>query len=63
MADERYIIFSIERGMWWKPNQFGYTGRLEEAGRYTREEAEKICEDANLIEVCETMALAPECRS
>lgn len=29
--------------LWWKPNRSGYTRYVEEAGRYTKSEAESIC--------------------
>lgn len=28
--------------MWWRPNERGYTGSIEEAGRYLRPHAEEI---------------------
>ena len=30
------------KAMWWKPNPAGYTVRLNEAGRYTKDEAMSI---------------------
>jgi len=41
--DDEYLIWSNEGGCWWKANSCGYTGATEQAGRYTREEALKIC--------------------
>lgn len=43
-----YLIFSSEHtfedaAMWWRPNSCGYTEVITEAGRYTYEEARKIC--------------------
>lgn len=43
-----YLIWSMERGMWWKPNHRGYTFSRKEAGRYTHAEALKIVSAANL---------------
>lgn len=43
----KYYIWSHERNMWWKPNSWGYTFYLFEAGLYSAEEADKICADAN----------------
>lgn len=48
----KYLIYNKERsdadGMayWWRPNKAGYTVHIEEAGRYTQEEARKIVADA-----------------
>ncbi len=28
---------------WWRPKSAGYTGLLDDAGRYTKEEAHAIC--------------------
>ena len=36
---DTYLIWSNEHGAWWRPNAAGYTMRIEEAGRYSREEA------------------------
>lgn len=44
-----YLIWSIEHGAWWRPEHFGYTLRLYEAGRYSREEAERIVTKANIV--------------
>jgi hypothetical protein len=38
----RYVIWSHEHVAWWKPNRSGYTPVLEDAGRYTMEEAADI---------------------
>ena len=43
----KYLIWSHERRGWWKPKQSGYTSQVIEAGRYSLEQAEKICADAN----------------
>lgn len=43
MTDEEfYLVWSNQRGMWWRPRHSGYTQYIEEAGRYLRPEAEKI---------------------
>lgn len=42
-----WLIWSIEHNGWWKPNSHGYTGSIDEAGRYTYEEALQIVKDAN----------------
>lgn len=40
---EKYLIWSHEHGAWWRAKRYGYTVRMEEAGRYDRQEAIKIC--------------------
>lgn len=42
-----YLIWSNEHRAWWRPGRQGYTTNIHEAGSYTRENALKICEDAN----------------
>ncbi len=42
----QYLIWSNERRLWWRPNRCGYTIRIEEAGRYSREDALRICKNA-----------------
>ncbi len=34
-----YVIWSNEHRCWWRSNECGYTIHLEQAGRYTRDEA------------------------
>ena len=48
----------IGRALWWGPNSSGYTTHLEEAGRYTKEEAERIASPGENIAVPEEEALA-----
>jgi hypothetical protein len=45
--DDTYLVWSHEHGAWWRPNRAGYTTSLEAAGRYTRDEAIRICGDAH----------------
>jgi hypothetical protein len=40
------LVWSNQRGMWWRPARRGYTGIIDEAGRYTRTEAGAIVADA-----------------
>ncbi len=37
-----YVVWSNQRGMWWRQNWSGYTQFLHEAGRYNRTEADLI---------------------
>lgn len=45
--DMKFRIFCEERELWWKPNSFGYTDKIEEAGKYSFGEAEHICSQIN----------------
>lgn len=42
-----YVIWSDEHRAWLKPNRWGYTRQLHEAGRYGPTEAAWICTEAN----------------
>ncbi len=44
----KYLIFSNQKRMWWRANRLGYTDIVDEAGRYTRDEAEAIVADATV---------------
>lgn len=44
---EAYLVWSNEHGAWWRPNSQGYTKRVVNAGRYSREEAINIARDAH----------------
>jgi len=40
MAKRRqFLIWSEEHGGWWKPGRSGYTRSMEEAGRYSEDDA------------------------
>lgn len=43
---DRYLIWSNEHRAWWRPNHASYTVHAEQAGRYTHEEALRICAGA-----------------
>ncbi len=41
-----WLVWSNQRGMWWRADHTGYTQYVEEAGRYTHAEAAKIVAQA-----------------
>jgi hypothetical protein len=43
-----YMIWSHGRGEWWKPARWGYTDDVLAAGRYSEEEAQRICLEASV---------------
>lgn len=45
MSDE-YLIWSHEHGAWWRPNRAGYCLAVKDAGRYSQDEAIRICAHA-----------------
>jgi hypothetical protein len=45
-AADEYFIWSNEHRAWWRAGARGYSQGLREAGRYTREQAMRICRDA-----------------
>lgn len=45
--NDLYLIWSLEHHAWWRPNSCGYTNCFQEAGIYTKADAERICENAN----------------
>lgn len=44
----RFLVWSNEHRMWWRPNHAGYTEFIDEAGRYGRSYAEEIVARATL---------------
>lgn len=63
MTVRPWLVWSNERGGFWRANRHGYTHLLGEAGRFTDDEAHAIVQDANLTcppdEPNEVMVLAP----
>lgn len=59
-----WLIFNRERGMYWRSNETGYTLNIREAGRYTLEDAQRLCRDSqpfnNLSPIEEVIVPAPE---
>jgi hypothetical protein len=45
--DKKYLIWSLQHRAWWQEDSWGYTLEYSKAGRFTLEEAEKICWEAN----------------
>ena len=58
---ELYYILSTERigrQQWWKPNEWGYTNSLSEAGKYTKAKAFELCRRSMGLDVpvpCDAM--------
>lgn len=56
--NKSWIVISFEHSCsgdegltFWRPNSRGYTVFLSAAGRYTKQEAESICKEANFSEI------------
>lgn len=48
---------------WWKANSQGYTTDLEQAGYYTKEQAEAITKAANIVKTEDVMVPVEEARA
>jgi hypothetical protein len=46
MPADDYLIWSNEHRGWWRPGSMGYHPGLKRAGRYSREQALEICQNA-----------------
>lgn len=44
--DDAYLVWSNEHDGWWKAGRWGYDPGLRSAGRFSRDEALRICRDA-----------------
>lgn len=53
--DDEFVIWSIEHTRWWAPRWSGYAHTLAGAGRYSRQEAARIVERANMVQFHECM--------
>jgi hypothetical protein len=56
--NENCLIWSFEHGGWWRPGALGYTegfADFEQAARYTLEQAQAICANANLVGINEAI--------
>lgn len=40
--DVWYLIWSNEHGAWWMPDNDGYTTDIDDAGRYSKNEANRV---------------------
>lgn len=45
----KYLIWCHDRHQYWVQSRCGYTPYVKEAGRFSRKEAAKICELANVV--------------
>lgn len=45
--DDKWLIWSNEHLAWWNPGEKGYTMIRAEAGRYSYEDALRICREGN----------------
>jgi len=45
-ANSPWLVWSHEHNAFWRPERAGYTKLIEQAGRYSKAEAEAICRDA-----------------
>lgn len=58
MDEKKYLIWNLERDMWWKPLEHGYTSNIKKAGLYCESDAIRITRDANRIKDEDLMCLA-----
>lgn len=43
-----WLVWSNKHGMWWQPDQAGYTATIDNAGRYSAAEAAAIVEQSSV---------------
>ena len=43
MSEIKYLVYSREHNLWWRSEAKGYTSQIDDAGRYTEEEADRHC--------------------
>lgn len=55
----RYLIWSNREGGWWRPGCNGFTRSLDEAGYFTREDAERLVAQATCNGVLSTDRVDP----
>lgn len=54
-----FLVWSNEHQQWWRANKTGYTRYIEEAGRYTEDEARTIVDDATVAHTLYSRAVDP----
>jgi hypothetical protein len=54
---DAYLVWSLDQNGWYGPNRSCYVTRLDQAGRYPREEAVRICAYTRALPVREADAL------
>lgn len=67
----KYLVWSNGHGAWWAKRGLGYTLNLDEAQRYTAEDAARVCIEASAHGMLsnedgsppEVRVVAPECRT
>lgn len=47
MADDLFLVWSLEHCSWWKPSKWGYTEDVDEAGHFTKTQVTTILHNAN----------------
>jgi len=63
MSEIVYLLWSNKHSMWWRPASWGYTEDIDEAGRYSQDEAaERVIQSAQcgLLEQVTCMVAAPD---
>lgn len=61
--DDNWMIWSNEHRSWWMHEGWGYTTRIDRAGRFSERAAKEIVDRANIIPrnpPNEVMVLAPD---
>jgi hypothetical protein len=59
MSAAQYLIWSNQHQMWWRAARAGYTPYIEEAGRYTHDDASQIVSAATLDGALDQAAVNP----
>jgi hypothetical protein len=67
-GETMWLVWSHEHNAWWRPNSAGYTMHIATAGRYTKQEADRICESRSPRKFAddpppEVAVIAPEAES